>query len=208
MGVFMNIRKWELALAIGLTASLLFGLYNLHRDAEMAHKVVRLHVLAASDSDEDQALKLKVRDSVLQAAEPLLKDCNTSSDAQAVLMENLESIENAGRNTIQAEGYDYSVHAELEKTAFPTREYGDFALPAGRYTALRVLIGKGEGKNWWCVVFPPLCAAAATEELPEVAEAGGLNEEDIKLISQDNGEYVVRFKVLEWIGELKKRFGN
>ena len=108
---------------------------------------------------------------------------------------------------IMAEGYDYPVSVELEDTQFPTREYEGFTLPAGEYLALRVLIGAAEGQNWWCVVFPPLCTTAAAE-VPAAALEGGLSEDQVGLITEENTGYVVKFKVVEWWEQLREKWGG
>ena len=105
-----------------------------------------------------------------------------------------------------AEGYSYPVTASLEKCWFPTKEYEGFALPAGEYTALRVVIGAGEGQNWWCVAFPPLCLGAASETVDQAAQAGLFGEDQVALVTQANEGYVLKFKSLELLGELKGLF--
>ncbi len=203
----MNFKKWELALAIGLICAVLLGASALAHDAALADKLVRLHVLAASDSAEDQALKLKVRDEILLVTEPLLSGCEDAGGAQEAIRRRLPDIEARGQAVVDAEGSGYRVHAELTETDFPSRDYGTFALPAGRYTALRVVIGPGQGQNWWCVVFPPLCAAAASEDVSRSAYSAGMDEQDVGLMVGGSEGYVLRFKLLEWYGALKKSLG-
>lgn len=167
----------------------------------LAGQVLRLHVLANSDSDGDQTLKLRVRDAVLACAQPLLEDVTSKQEAEAALSEALETLEEVGEQTIRAAGYDYSVTATLETDWFPTRTYADFSLPAGYYPTFRVEIGGGEGHNWWCVVYPPLCSAG----VEEVAETSlDLTEDQIALITQDSGEYVFRFRCAEWFGQVQR----
>lgn len=166
-----------------------------------ARTMVRLQVRAASDAPEDQALKLKVRDAVLEVCRPLLENCSSREDASAVLGSHLDEITRTAESVMRSEGSAYSVAAELAVTAFPTREYDGFALPAGQYTALRVVLGEGKGRNWWCVVFPPLCNAAATGNLEESALTAGLSEDEVKLITQENDGYILRFKCVEWFSK-------
>ena len=167
---------------------------------ELSDKVVRLHVLANSDSEEDQALKLKVRDRILAYAEPLLASAGDRREAEALLRGQVLELERVAAGEIQANGYDYSVTIELEDTVFPTREYEGFTLPAGKYLALRAIIGAGEGRNWWCVVFPPLCAAASAE-VPETALAAGLSSAQVGLITEEDQGYVLKSKLVEfWRG--------
>ena len=174
----------------------------------LARDVVRLHVLANSDSEADQELKLKVRDRVLAETEPLLEGIENRKEAKTVLTHALEHLAQAGADTVAEEGYSYSVAVSLEKTWFPTRQYEDFALPAGNYTALRVVIGEGEGRNWWCVVFPPLCLGAVSERVEATAAMAGLNAKEIALITAEEGEYIIKFKLLELWDELKRKLEN
>ena len=184
-----------LSLVIGLAAAMIWGAWSLRAQQALADKVVRLHVLANSDSQEDQALKLQVRDAVLARAGELLDASDSRREAQALLEEHLPELAELARQTAAAVGYDYPVRAELSDTVFPTREYDDFRLPAGEYLALRVVIGEGGGRNWWCVVFPPLCTASSTD-LAQTAMAAGMSEEDVALITEEDG-YALKFKSVE-----------
>lgn len=192
----------EIALGIGLAAALLWGTASLHRQQELADRVVRLHVLANSDSDEDQALKFQVRDQVLERATGILETAGNRAEAEEALRAELPELERVAEKEIRARGYTYSVTAELTEATFPTREYEDFTLPAGDYLALRVVIGAGEGQNWWCVVFPPLCTETTTD-LAQTAMAAGLSEDDVKLIQEDGEKYVLKFKSIEIWERLK-----
>ena len=193
--------KGEVIILIALSALLLFGLWLEREQTEVSDSVLRLHVLANSDRAEDQALKLKVRDAVLQEAKAILPESSSVREAEKVLGKNLERLAAAGAAVVAEEGYDYPVSAGLEDIWFPTKEYEDFALPAGEYRALRIVIGEGEGQNWWCVVFPQLCMGAEGEFV-ETANAAGLDPE---LAQTLEGEYELRFWVLEKLGELKNR---
>ena len=147
----------EIALMLAAALILTSGAVALHTQSELADKVVRLHVLANSDSEEDQALKLKVRDAVLARAAEVLEGTESREEACRRLTDILPELEKTAKAVISANGYDYGVRAELAETAFPTKDYDGFSLPAGEYLALRVLIGEAAGQNWWCVVYPPLC---------------------------------------------------
>ena len=197
-----HLRRWELALLIGAAVFLLTGALALGTQARLADRVVRLHVLANSDSEADQALKLRVRDVVLDRAEALLAQSGDRREAEALLREHLAEFQQVAAAEIAAAGYDYPVSVELEDTRFPTREYDGFTLPAGEYLALRVLIGAAEGQNWWCVVFPPLCTAASAQ-VPAAAVAGGLTEDQVGLITEENTGYVLKFKLVEWWESLR-----
>jgi stage II sporulation protein R len=198
-----RLRRWELALLLGLAAALLLGLWLERQQTEIADSVLRLHVLANSDGEEDQALKLKVRDRVLEEAAELLGDETSADEAATRLGENLDRLAAAGAEVVAQEGYDYPVRASLEETWFPTKEYEDFSLPAGRYQALRVVIGEGEGQNWWCVVFPPLCLGSVSESTRQTALDAGMEEKQVALLTGESEGYVVKFKALELWGQLK-----
>ena len=192
-----RLKIWEIALLLGLAVFLAAGAAALGSRDALADKVVRLHVLANSDSEEDQALKLKVRDRVLERAAELLEDSGDRDEAEARLTEALPELEGLAAAEIAANGYDYPVTARLEETSFTTREYDGFTLPAGKYLALRVVIGEGAGQNWWCVVFPPLCLGSVSETTAETAASAGFSEDEISLITGENEGYVVKFKAME-----------
>ena len=187
--------RWEWALLIALLVSFAWGTWADRTQQQLSDKVLRLHVLANSDSEADQALKRKVRDSVLETASAILADCPDRETAEQRLSAALPEIEDAARARIAAEGGKQTVTAELRPTVFPTREYEDFTLPAGEYLALRVVLGEGEGHNWWCVVVPPLCAET-TSSLSQTAMAAGLTEEEVALITESDG-YQLKFKAVE-----------
>ena len=195
--------KWELILLIGLSGLLLLGLWLEREQTEVSDSVIRLHVLANSDGAEDQALKLKVRDAVLREAKAILPESSSAAQAEKVLGNNLERLAAAGAAVVAQEGYDYPVSAGLEDTWFPTKEYKDFALPAGEYRALRIVIGEGDGQNWWCVVFPPLCLASVAETAGETALEAGMTEQQVALLTGESEGYVVKFKALELWEKIK-----
>ena len=201
-----RLHKWELALLLGLCAALLWGAWSAQQQEELSRKMIRLHVIAHSDSTEDQALKLQVRDAVLDYATAVLQRSADMAAAQQELQRELPRIESIARAAVTAEGYDYGVTASLGQAEFPLKEYEGFSLPAGEYTALRLVIGEGAGQNWWCVVFPPLCTAAACE-FDETALAAGLSEEDIALITESEG-YVMKFRTMELWQQLRQKIGK
>ena len=197
MGKNQNtLRCGEIALMVALALTMLWGAWSMQEQDVLEQKMIRLHVIANSDAQDDQALKLQVRDAVLAQATDILQQSRDMVDAERKLSLALPAIETAAREKVVAEGYDYAVAARLEQTEFPTKEYNGFSLPAGEYLALRVVIGEGAGQNWWCVVFPPLCTAAATD-IEETAIATGLGEEDISLITEEHQGYVLKFRSLE-----------
>ena len=200
-----KLKFFEIALLIGLAVFLTSGALALRTQDELADKVVRLHVLANSDSEEDQALKLRVRDAVLEQATAILEQSADLREAESRLRGQLLELERIAAKEIAAEGYDYPVTVNLENTDFPTKEYDGFTLPAGEYLALRVIIGEGKGQNWWCVVFPPLCTAASAD-VPASALAAGFSEEEVSLITEENQGYVLKFKAVEWWETLKEKW--
>ena len=188
----------ELTLMIVAALALTSGAVALHTQSQLAEKVVRLHVLANSDSEEDQALKLKVRDAVLEQATETLRGADSQTEACRRLTDMLPELEETARAVITANGYDYGVRAELAETSFPTKEYDGFALPAGEYLALRVLIG---------VVFPPLCTAAASD-VPTVALDAGLTDQEVALITEADEGYILKFKSVELWQTLKAKLAK
>ena len=200
-----RLKIWEIILLVGLLAFLASGAMALRTQDDLSNKVVRLHVLANSDSEEDQALKLLVRDAVLERAEDVLVQTSDRAEAEGKLRGQLLEFERAAADVIREEGYDYTVTVELADTEFPTRAYDGFTLPAGEYLALRVLIGEAAGQNWWCVVFPPLCTAAAADTSVS-AMATGFTEEEIKLITEEDSGYILKFKVVEFWEELRQKW--
>lgn len=179
----------------GLVLCLLISLCGFYgRCTGVRESVVRLHILANSDSEEDQALKLKVRDAVVEAAAGWLDGAENADEALALAKERLPELKAVAQQTVTDAGYDYPVDATLCTMYFTTRQYDTVTLPAGVYEAVRFTIGSGEGKNWWCVVYPPLCAGAAMERktLNDV-----LDSEQVAMVT--GGErFLVRFKVVEW----------
>lgn len=196
-----RLHKWEgIFLAILAIAVLCCGLLSLQQ-ANLAGRMVRLHVIANSDSQADQELKLQVRDAVLAQASGYLEGVEDAQEAENVLAAHLSELAQAGETVVEEQGYDYPVNASLGVSHFPTKYYDQFALPAGNYRALRVSIGAAQGHNWWCVVFPTLCVSTATD-WQDTAVSGGLTEEDVGLMSESDQGYVLRFKCLELLDKL------
>ena len=137
------------------------ALYQPH----IAEEVLRFHVLANSDSEEDQKLKLKVKEAVLQCVRPMLSDAKTKEEAEKIITQNMTEIEIAANEIIAKEGFSYISKGILGKTTFPMKQYGDMVFPAGEYEAFRILIGEAKGKNWWCVMFPTLCFVDETYDV-------------------------------------------
>lgn len=173
-------------------------------------KLIRFHVLANSDSEEDQALKLKVRDDVIDYLQPKLKTSKSIKESEKIILEEKSNLINICENTIRENGYNYDVDIDLGYSKFPTKQYSSVVLPAGEYKSLKILIGNGQGKNWWCVMFPPLCFVdeqnnvidkETDQKLREV-----LTEEEYELIVEKDNTKVnnleIKFKIVEIIQKL------
>lgn len=182
------------------------GILPIHGEEKIYNDVLRLHVIANSDSKEDQALKLKVRDSVLSAVSEMLKDTQSFDCALSIISkeENLNTIKAAALKTVRAEGYDYSVKVTVGEEHYPRKNYESLAFPSGTYTSLRVELGESEGQNWWCVLFPRLCLGAASDRSNEdLFIQAGFTPEQYKTVTQtDEPKYEVKFKILEIIDSL------
>lgn len=168
----------------------------------IANSVFRLHVIANSDSEEDQNLKLKVRDELLSYMNIISKDSKTKEEAMKIADEHKEEFIKIAEKTIKENGYNYTVNIQIGKADFPTKYYGDITLPAGEYDALKVQIGEAKGKNWWCVMFPPLCFVdVSTGIVPDNSKQElkqSLDDEEYDLISKtDNNEISFKFKIVE-----------
>ncbi len=183
--------------AMLLIATLCIATFPTEAEAEIYEDTLRLHILANSDSEDDQQLKLKIRDKILEKYGEILSSADSPEAAAAITEDALPDIEQDAQLWINGEGYDYSVNAFLIEEWYDTREYEDFTLPAGRYNSLRVIIGDGEGQNWWCVMYPPLCMELATERAPADDGLIDYTKEEVKLIK--SGKYNIKFKILELV---------
>ena len=203
----MKIQK---IIVLGCVLVLCFSVCNIlpiHGEEKIYDSVVRLHGLANSDSDEDQALKLKVRDAILAYVSPRVIDSKSREEAAKILNSELLAIKEIAKDVIKNEGYEYDVDVTLTFEDYPTRNYESMSFPSGEYMSLRVLIGEAEGQNWWCVLFPPLCLSAASEksENEDAFIAVGLNSDQYKIITEsEDTKYYLRFKILEAIESIGK----
>ena len=182
-----------------------FLVLPIHAQTEIYDQVIRLHVLANSDSEEDQALKLCVRDSVLAQTEALLAEARSREEAEEILQDNLSLLKETAEQTLAQLGTPYAVEVTLGEEEYPRRTYERAALPAGEYLSLQVKIGEAKGQNWWCVLFPPMCLSSATAQREAACLSAGLTEEQYRLITDTDGaEYRLRFKLVEvlesWFG--------
>ena len=180
-----RLHVWELALLLALAAAILWGAASLSRQEDLGRKVIRLHVIANSDSPEDQALKLRVRDRVLARAQELLEQSADMAQAQEVLTSALPELTREAQQVLAAAGCGDGVRARLE----------------------RVIIGEGRGQNWWCVVFPPLCTAAACD-WQDAGRDAGLAEDDLSLMAEEDQGYQLRFRSVELWEKLRQWLGK
>lgn len=173
---------------------------------DIQNSVFRLHVIANSDSDEDQNLKYIVRDKVLEYISSISNSSMTKDEVIALANENINEIQKIAENTIHENGYNYSVKLNIGNFSFPTKKYGDITFPAGFYDALKIEIGKAKGHNWWCVMFPPLCFVDVTSGIvPEESKQtirDNLSEEEYKLLSENSGNMNFKFKIVEMFQDI------
>ena len=178
----------------------LLSILPVNGEEEIYDNMIRLHVLANSDSPSDQALKLSVRDAILEKATEI--KASDSNEAYIKTEKALKGFEDAAERVIKEKGYPYSVKVTLGEERYPERTYDSFTLPEGTYTSLRVLIGDAEGKNWWCVLYPPLCTAAASKEEEVFIAAGFTGEQYEAITDSENKTYKIKFKIVELFKEI------
>ncbi len=193
-----NTKILIMALVV-LSLSFIIGLLPIHGEGEVYDSVVRLHVIANSDSEEDQTLKLALRDEIIDMVTCAVRDCKTRAEAEEKIQAIMPEIQSRSLEFISESGYDYPVNVTLCQEEYPTKNYEACAFPAGKYSSLRVTIGEGKGQNWWCCLFPPLCMSASSKEESEEAFISvGFTPDQYKVITQtDKPKYRVRFKILE-----------
>ncbi|MBZ2175092.1 stage II sporulation protein R [Schnuerera sp. xch1] len=174
---------------------------------DIKNEIIRFHVKANSDIEEDQSLKLKIRDKILKETQTELENSESIHQTKAIMEDNLDNIKSIAEEVIEDEGKDYSVDVYLGKKDFPTKKYGNVVFPAGEYETLQVTIGEGKGQNWWCVMFPPLCfvemrhgnAANVEEGLKEV-----LSEDEVGvLLAEKASPIILKSKILEVVEKTK-----
>lgn len=187
-----SLRAWEIAALMALSLFLCAGTWAQARQQSISSALVRLHVIAVSDDEEEQEIKLQVRDAVLGYLTPVLEGADSAQEARQIISQHMEEIAQAAGTAAQGR----QVSVTLSRESYPTREYEGFTLPAGRYESLRVILGEGQGHNWWCVVFPPLCLTAVQAEAVQRVMSG----EDIAIVTEEEG-YELRFRLIELWGE-------
>lgn len=203
-------------LTVVVVAIILMNSYTENLNRGLADNLIRLHVIANSDSPEDQALKRDVRDAVLSYVQQELESSKNIAQTKLIVNSRLAGITTIAKETISNNGRDYNVKATLGQYPFPTKAYGDITLPAGSYQALRVVIGKGEGANWWCVLFPPLCFVDVTHgTVPDSVKENlkeALSEEEYSIVTSADEEsdipIKIKFKIVELFQDTKVRFAG
>lgn len=201
-------RLIKRSIAFCLFLAVCAGIYTLSADKQrLRDDIIRLHVVGASDTAQDQQIKLQVRDAVLQAVQHGMESLPDARDAKVFLQSSLQRIEAEANRALERAGVKDRATVSLQREYFDTRAYDTFTLPAGVYESLRVTIGAGEGKNWWCVVFPALCTGATVEETEDIAAGAGFSD---SLSGAMGGEpqYRIRFFLLDLWGKLEKFFGK
>ena len=186
-----------------LVALIICGVLNINAFSQQCEsireKMLRMHVIANSDSEEDQQLKLKVRDAVLLAGEKVFDGSITATEAEEKITPYIDYLENIALETIKNEGFDYNVKITVEKEYFNTRTYeNSVTLPAGYYTAVKVIIGEGKGQNWWCVMFPPMCLPTAVAEC-EISDV--LTDDETEIVTETE-KYKFKFMIIEFFEEI------
>lgn len=199
----MKTRLLEISVFLSLFVCII-SCISFENDCEdIRQSVLRLHVIASSDTTEDQQLKLKVRDALLEKGADIFTENDSLIMAQEKVENSLSMLKETAESTVKELGYTYPVAVQLTESYFPTRQYENITLPAGTYNAVKVIIGEGEGKNWWCVMFPPLCLPAASENEAKLSDV--LNEKGMDIVTGEK-KYEVRFWIVEKYQELVKRW--
>lgn len=192
-------KKLTVAMAMALCITVLLSVAGFDAGCERIRgNVLRLHILANSDSAEDQHLKLLVRDAIIDVSDRLFADCTSSDEAEQIARQNTLLLQSTAERVLADNGSDYTAAVRIGEADFDTRHYGDLTLPAGRYAAVQVIIGEGEGQNWWCVMFPQMCLPAATEEDRSLGDGDE--------IAGNYQKYKVKFKIVEvyeWLKNMR-----
>lgn len=204
-------KNYTEIIMIGIMAMITFiGIlaYNSKNTTDtLSNEMIRFHVVANSDTTEDQLLKQQVKDEIIHYMEPLLKESKSIEETRRIINMCLPNIKNVAQEVVKKYGMEYEIYVNLDKANFPAKAYGDVILPSGEYEACRVIIGEGKGENWWCVMYPPLCyidAASGVVPLQGKEQLKkNLNEEQYKLVVKNKDKkYVVKFKVVDAINSV------
>lgn len=199
-------NKLIYAFFVSLVLSVAVTAYSDGIQEDLQDNLIRLHIIANSDSGEDQAVKLRVRDAVLSQMHE-----ETQNKSRNEIIKSLDEIEKTANRVLEENCFDYTASAVYGKFYFPKKEYRGMTLPAGEYYGVRIVLGNGNGHNWWCVMYPPLCVseneAGLDEEARELLE-NSLNHETYDIVTQSDKKVVVKFKTVELVQELKEKFRN
>ena len=195
--------KFMCSLCISLLVAIaIFAVLPVNGEEMIYSDTIRLHVIAASDESDEQELKLKVRDNILEYVSGLTENINSKNEALLAIESNIDTINQIAQETVKENGYDHKIETVIGLEDYPEREYEYFKLPSGEYVSLRVKIGAAEGKNWWCVLFPPLCTTAASNREESFVSAGFTGEQYKVITQNESGKYKIRFKLLEIFEEI------
>lgn len=196
------VKKFEISISLAMITAIIFSIISFADTAKKIREdVLRLHVIAASDSEADQTLKLKVRDAILTAGADIFDGSVDVENAVKKITPKIKTLEETANKVIKENRFDYDVAITIDREYFTTRTYETVTLPAGEYLSLIVKIGEGKGKNWWCVMFPPMCISAAAED---TVLQSALNEDEINLVNR-NPKIEPRFKIIEIFENIKNR---
>ena len=184
-------RKLKIFIPIFLILLLSSGIAKpIITSESISQKVFRLHILANSDSQHDQNLKLLVKDEILKLSTELFTDAKSVNDARHIAEDNIKAFENTAQQVVEANGYSYNICVTTDKEYFSTREYDGFIMPAGEYNTLKIIIGNGEGHNWWCVMYPSVCISGCTDDFDEI-----MNDEEKEMLT--SSKFIPKFKIIE-----------
>ena len=196
-------KKLFVFLPLLLIFTLLFGSLSYTNDAsnDISTKVLRMHVLANSNSIDDQRLKIAVKNNILKSTRELFTDCNNLEESIEIAQSNTELIKDSAQEVIKKYNKNYDVKVYVDNEFFDVREYKDFTLPSGNYNTVKIVIGEGKGKNWWCVMYPAVCISACSDDFDKA-----LTKEEKKLITSK--KYIPKFKILEIINKIKNKINS
>ena len=192
-------RKLKIFIPIFLILLLISGIAKpIITSESISQKVFRLHILANSDSQYDQNLKLLVKDEILKLSTELFTDAKSVNDARHIAEDNIKAFENTAQQVVEANGYTYKVSAYTDEEYFNTRKYDGFIMPAGEYNTLKIIIGNGEGHNWWCVMYPSVCISGCTDDFDEI-----MNDEEKEMLT--SSKFIPKFKIIEIYERIKNK---
>lgn len=192
-------RKLKIFIPIFLILLLISGIAKpIITSESISQKVFRLHILANSDSPYDQNLKLLVKDEILKLSTELFTDAKSVNDARHIAEDNIKVFENTAQQVVEANGYSYNISVTTDKEYFNTREYDGFIMPAGEYNTLKIIIGNGEGHNWWCVMYPSVCISGCTDDFDEI-----MNDEEKEMLT--SSKFIPKFKIIEIYERIKNK---